>query len=50
MVHFHLKNAQSWGNERTGADLAAQIDPGFVLGEHVLGENVAALSGATTPA
>jgi CO dehydrogenase maturation factor len=33
MVHFHLKNAQSWGNERTGADLAAQIDPSFVLGE-----------------
>ncbi|KMS66931.1 ATP-binding protein [Streptomyces viridochromogenes] len=37
MVHFHLKNAQSWGNERTGADLAAQIDPGFVLGESALG-------------
>ncbi|MFJ8903192.1 ATP-binding protein [Streptomyces sp. NPDC102359] len=35
MVHFHLKNAQSWGNERTGADLAAQIDPGFVLGGSV---------------
>ncbi len=34
-VHFHLKNAQSWGNERTGADLAAQVDPGFVLGESV---------------
>ncbi|MCX4576506.1 ATP-binding protein [Streptomyces sp. NBC_01571] len=33
MVHFHLKNASSWGNERTGADLAAQVDPGFVLGE-----------------
>ncbi|MFH0520655.1 ATP-binding protein [Streptomyces sp. M41] len=33
MVHFHLKNARSWGNERTGADLAEQIDPGFVLGE-----------------
>ncbi|MEU6303138.1 ATP-binding protein [Streptomyces chartreusis] len=33
MVQFHLKNARSWGNERTGADLAAQIDPGFVLGE-----------------
>ncbi|WP_406218588.1 ATP-binding protein [Streptomyces canus] len=33
MVHFHLKNALSWGNERTGADLAAQIDPSFVLGE-----------------
>ncbi|MGW2707828.1 ATP-binding protein [Streptomyces sp. NPDC001356] len=33
MVHFHLKNAGSWGNERTGADLAAQVDPHFVLGE-----------------
>ncbi|MFJ6659758.1 ATP-binding protein [Streptomyces sp. NPDC091377] len=33
MVHFHLRNARSWGNERTGADLAAQVDPGFVLGE-----------------
>ncbi|MEG3628497.1 ATP-binding protein [Streptomyces poriticola] len=36
MVHFHLRNAQSWGNERTGADLAAQVDPGFVLGEGVV--------------
>jgi CO dehydrogenase maturation factor len=35
MVHFHLKNAESWGNERTGVDLAAQVDPGFVLGESV---------------
>ncbi|WP_367321679.1 ATP-binding protein [Streptomyces sp. HUAS ZL42] len=35
MVLFHLKNARSWGNERTGADLAAQVDPGFVLGEGV---------------
>ncbi len=35
MVHFHLKNAQSWGNERTGTDLAAQVDPGFVLGGQV---------------
>ncbi|KNB49015.1 ATP-binding protein [Streptomyces caatingaensis] len=33
MVHFHLKNAESWGNARTGADLAAQVDPSFVLGE-----------------
>ncbi|MFC8240035.1 ATP-binding protein [Streptomyces chartreusis] len=33
MVQFHLKNARSWGNERTGVDLAAQIDPGFVLGK-----------------
>ncbi|MEV7814787.1 ATP-binding protein [Streptomyces flaveolus] len=35
MVHFHLKNAESWGNERTGVDLAAQVDPHFVLGESV---------------
>ncbi|MFD3532688.1 ATP-binding protein [Streptomyces sp. NPDC058664] len=33
MVHFHLRNAESWGNARTGADLAAQVDPGFVLGD-----------------
>ncbi|GAA2272146.1 ATP-binding protein [Streptomyces ruber] len=33
MIHFHLKNASTWGNARTGADLAAQVDPGFVLGE-----------------
>ncbi|MFF4751491.1 ATP-binding protein [Streptomyces sp. NPDC002514] len=35
MVHFHLKNAEAWANERTGADLAAQVDPAFVLGEGV---------------
>ncbi|MBC7267862.1 MAG: ATP-binding protein, partial [Streptomyces sp.] len=29
------KNARSWGNERTGADLAAQVDPGFLLSERV---------------
>ncbi|TQK52801.1 CO dehydrogenase maturation factor [Streptomyces sp. SLBN-118] len=33
MVHFHRKNAQSWGNAKTGADLAAQVDPAFVLAE-----------------
>ncbi|MEU2154485.1 ATP-binding protein [Streptomyces sp. NPDC019396] len=33
MVHFHLKNAESWGNAKTGADLAAQVDPSFTLGE-----------------
>jgi CO dehydrogenase maturation factor len=33
MVHFHLRNAESWGNERTGIDLAAQVDPAFVLSE-----------------
>ncbi|MDI5969773.1 ATP-binding protein [Streptomyces sp. SL13] len=36
MVHFHLKNAESWGNERTGTDLAAQIDPNFVLDESLI--------------
>ncbi|MFD4987910.1 ATP-binding protein [Streptomyces sp. NPDC058374] len=36
MVHFHRKNAESWGNERTGADLAAQIDPEFVLSEEAV--------------
>ncbi len=36
MVHFHLKNAGTWGNARTGSDLAAQIDPGFVLGEGLM--------------
>jgi CO dehydrogenase maturation factor len=33
MVHFHLKNAENWGNERTGTDLAAQVDPDFTLNE-----------------
>ena len=37
MVHFHRKNAESWGNEKTGADLAAQIDPAFVLSESLSG-------------
>ncbi|MEU9606341.1 ATP-binding protein [Streptomyces sp. NPDC048057] len=37
MVHFHLKNAESWGNAKTGADLAAQVDPAFVLGEQAVG-------------
>lgn len=35
MVHFHLRNAESWGNAKTGVDLAAQVDPGFVLGEEL---------------
>jgi CO dehydrogenase maturation factor len=30
-VHFHLRNAESWGNAKAGTDLAAQIDPRFVL-------------------
>ncbi|PNG98424.1 ATP-binding protein [Streptomyces malaysiensis] len=45
MVHFHLKNAQSWGNAKTGADLAAQVDPSFALREFAPEEG-----SATTPA
>jgi CO dehydrogenase maturation factor len=29
-VEFHLRNAAAWGNERTGRDLAEQVDPEFV--------------------
>ncbi|MFD7817748.1 ATP-binding protein [Streptomyces sp. NPDC059785] len=48
MVHFHLKNAGSWGNARTGEDLAAQVDPGFVLDERTAGAvSPAAAAGAT---
>ncbi len=51
MVRFHLKNAESWGNEKTGADLAAQVDPYFTLSEDALAaravpECAAATSGA----
>lgn len=38
MVHFHLKNAESWGNAKTGADLAAQVDPAFVLSEGLIAD------------
>ncbi|TQS40519.1 ATP-binding protein [Cryptosporangium phraense] len=30
-VEFHLRNAEAWGNRAVGTDLAAQIDPDFVL-------------------
>ncbi|WP_026929614.1 ATP-binding protein [Glycomyces tenuis] len=33
---FHRRAAEAWGNDRTGIDLAAQIVPDFVLGEHLL--------------
>jgi CO dehydrogenase maturation factor len=29
-VEFHLRNAAAWANERTGRDLAEQVDPEFV--------------------
>ncbi|MFY1692925.1 ATP-binding protein [Plantactinospora sp. WMMB782] len=35
-VHFHLRNATAWANDRTGEDLAAQVDPDFVLGPEAL--------------
>jgi CO dehydrogenase maturation factor len=28
---FHTRNALAWGNARAGADLTAQIEPGFTL-------------------
>jgi len=33
---FHRRAAEAWGNDRAGADLADQIVPDFVLGEHLL--------------
>lgn len=48
MVHFHRKNAESWGNAKTGVDLADQIDPDFVLHERLghqrLGEPLAGVA------
>jgi CO dehydrogenase maturation factor len=35
-VQFHLRNALAWANDRTGEDLAGQIDPGFTLGPAAL--------------
>ncbi|MFD9943272.1 ATP-binding protein [Nonomuraea sp. NPDC059023] len=37
-AEFHLRNARAWGNERTGLDLATQIDPGFVYGPAALAQ------------
>jgi CO dehydrogenase maturation factor len=33
---FHRRAARAWGNDRAGVDLADQIVPDFVLGEHLL--------------
>jgi len=32
MEEFHLRNAKTWANSKTGVDLADQIDPTFVMG------------------
>jgi CO dehydrogenase maturation factor len=38
-VEFHLRNALAWANERTGRDLAEQVDPEFVHDRALLGTN-----------
>lgn len=35
-VRFHLRNASAWANDRTGENLADQIDPDFVPGPDAL--------------
>jgi CO dehydrogenase maturation factor len=35
-VEFHLRNAAAWANDRTGCDLADQVDPDFVHGPDAL--------------
>ncbi|MFG3002615.1 ATP-binding protein [Streptomyces calvus] len=35
-VEFHLRNARAWADERTGEDLAAQVDPHFAPGPAAL--------------
>jgi CO dehydrogenase maturation factor len=35
-AQFHLRNAAAWANDRTGEDLAGQIDPQFTLGPAAL--------------
>jgi CO dehydrogenase maturation factor len=35
-VQFHLRNAAAWANDRTGEDLAGQIDPEFTVGPAAL--------------
>ena len=35
-VEFHLRNAATWANDRTGCDLAGQVDPGFIHGPGAL--------------
>jgi CO dehydrogenase maturation factor len=35
-AEFHLRNARAWGDEAKGADLAAQLDPDFLMGPAAL--------------
>ncbi|MEV6207445.1 ATP-binding protein [Kitasatospora sp. NPDC051914] len=41
-VHFHLRNAESWGNAKVGHDLATQVDHGFALGLRSAGAGLGA--------
>ena len=38
-IEFHLRNATAWANDRTGTDLADQIDPNFVHGPDALAQS-----------
>ncbi len=38
-IEFHLRNAVAWANERTGCDLADQVDPDFVHGPAALAQS-----------
>ena len=40
-AEFHLKNAHAWANAATGTDLAAQIDPDFVMGAQLASRETA---------
>jgi CO dehydrogenase maturation factor len=42
-VEFHLRNAASWGNARTGLDLARQVVPDFVPPTAVAGTTAASV-------
>ena len=35
-AEFHLKNGRAWANAAAGMDLAAQVDPDFVLGPQAI--------------
>ena len=43
-IEFHLRNAAAWANDRTGCDLADQVDPDFLHGPHALTQSGQLLS------
>ena len=40
-TEFHLKNARAWANAATGQDLAAQVDPDFIMGTELANATMA---------